>query len=347
MKNVQIICDGKTIERQNFEIYSTSSQTTTSVTLEQFVKDYWIPLSIEDGTKKPKTEQYYRSAAKVIVRYFGKEKLKDITVLKIEEYFRWMRTHGKKGKPYSEKTIRHHFIALKLMFDCAMKYNLIANNPMLNVKAPPVPRKNPEALTRQELKNFYEGMQKEPLDFQCMLQLFIETGVRLGECLGLQWDDIDLNDAVIHIRRNVSYTSKSKLQVGSPKTANSIRTIPIGMRLVDRLMQYREQMQMKFPNTESGKAFLFPNRSSVFQPRYPDSVTKRVKRFGEREGIPKCKPHILRHTCATYMIESGAPTKDVQYILGHSDASTTLNFYVHADIDSMRRATDLFGELNA
>ena len=133
MKNFQIICDGQTIERQNFEIYSTSSQTTTSVTLEQFVKDYWIPLSIEDGTKKPKTEQYYRSAAKVIVRYFGKEKLKDITALKIEEYFRWMRTQGKKGKPYSEKTIRHHFIALKLMFDCAMKYNLIANNPMINV----------------------------------------------------------------------------------------------------------------------------------------------------------------------------------------------------------------------
>ena len=87
------------------------------------------------------------------------------------------------------------------------------------------------------------------------------------------------------------------------------------------------------------ESFVFHSAESTMLPRDPTYITKHMKKFMARIELPDMSPHDLRHTCATMLLQSGADIKSVQDILGHADASTTLNFYVKSDIENMRAST--------
>ena len=103
-------------------------------------------------------------------------------------------------------------------------------------------------------------------------------------------------------------------------------------------------MQRENPNMIIEDAFIFPGEASIFSPRDPAAVTQRVKRFMKSNGLPDMSPHDLRHSCATLLISSGADIKSVQEILGHTNASTTLNFYVGTNLERMKEATRKLGD---
>ena len=197
-----------------------------------------------------------------------------------------------------------------------------------------------KALTQEQAARFFRLLSDCPLDFHCILYLLITTGIRRGECMGLQWGDIDETAGTIRIERNVSYTPESGVIVSTPKTVNSIRTIPIMPSTLHLLQQYQQEVQKQNPGTILKSAFLFPKGEDVFMARDPNSITRRVKRFMKNNGFPDLSPHDLRHSCATLLLSQGADIKSVQEILGHADASTTLNFYVKADLRQMQAATD-------
>lgn len=116
--------------------------------------------------------------------------------------------------------------------------------------------------------------------------------------------------------------------VGTPKTAKSVRVIPLMEGVLTLLLALKREVQRKHPNTVLQDAFIFPSEKNLFQPRNPTGVTHRVKRFMARNDLPDFSPHDLRHSCATLLLGQGADIKSVQEILGHANASTTLNFYV-------------------
>ena len=93
------------------------------------------------------------------------------------------------------------------------------------------------------------------------------------------------------------------------------------------------------------KAFLFHSEKSVLQPHEPTYITKHLKKFMKQIGLPDISPHDLRYTCATVLLQNGADIKSVQDILGHTEASITLNFYVNSDIESMRNSVEKAFEL--
>lgn len=309
-----------------------------------FVNDVWYPFQVCNGNDKQTTMTFYKNMKKLIVEYFDGAVLQEISPMHIQKFLVYLSRDYKtrQGKPLAPKTIRHYFNALGMIFAYAEKQGVIAGNPMLKVDAPKKDKKPVDALTPEQAQQFFSLLSECPLDFRCMMQLLITSGIRRGECIGLKWKDINEQTGTITIARSVVYTPESGIIVSTPKTVDSVRTIPIMQSTLKLLQQLKRQTQARHRNTILKETFVFPSEKDLFTPRDPNAVTRRVKRFMKRNDLPDLSPHDLRHSCATLLLSQGADIKSVQEILGHADASTTLNFYVKADLRQMQAATDKF-----
>lgn len=309
-----------------------------------FIENTWLPLQIRGGDNKPSTIAYYEYVSQNIKEYFAGTILQNISPACIQKYLIYLRNDfkSKAGKPLSAETLHHHYRVLNMMFAYAERLELISKNPMSKVDAPRRERKPVEAMNKEQAAKFFQLLDACPLDFRCMLHLMMTTGVRRGECIGLKWSDLDEKAGTITICRNVTYTPESGTIVSTPKTSNSMRTIPIMPSTLQLMQTLKKQTSSKHPDTHLRGAFIFPSENSLYEPRNPDSVTRRVKRFMKNNDFPDLSPHDLRHSCATLLLSQGADIKSVQEILGHADASTTLNFYVKSDLKQMKSATEKY-----
>ena len=309
-----------------------------------FVNYVWFPLQVCNGNDKQTTMTFYGNMKKLITAYFDGAVLQEISPIKIQRFLVYLRQDykTKRGKPLAAKTIRHYYNVLGMIFSYAEKQGLIATNPMLKVDAPKKDKKPIDALSTEQAKRFFAALNDCPLDFRCMLLLLVTSGIRRGECLGLQWRDINERDCTITIARSVVYTPESGIIISTPKTEDSTRTIPIMPSVLELLQQLKKRARAANKDISLKNAFVFPGKTGLFVPRDPNAVTKRVKRFMKRSGFPDLSPHDLRHSCATLLLSQGADIKSVQEILGHADASTTLNFYVKSDIRQMKAATEKY-----
>lgn len=315
-----------------------------SYTFDGFVNEVWLPLCVRDGTHRPSTVAMYTHILDVIMPHFKGIPLQEITGIKITQYLRWLRNdyRTKYGKPLSDKSVKHHYNILRMIFSYAEKQDVIIKNPMRKVDPPRVEKKGVDALSKEETERFFLALNGCELDFKCVMYLLITTGLRRGEACGLQWDDVDFKNKTISVNRSVTYTPESGIVVAKPKTTTSIRTIPVMNTTMQLLRQLKREQQQEHPYTVLTKAFVFPSLDSPFAARDPNNITRKMRRFIKRAGLPNVSPHDLRHSCATLLLGSGADIKSVQQILGHADASTTLNYYVKSDMAQMRVATEKY-----
>lgn len=322
----------------------TAAAPEVSYTFDSFVNEVWFPLCVRDGSHRPSTVAMYAHILDVILPHFEGIPLQEITGIKITQYLRWLRNdyRTKYGKPLSDKTIKHHYNLLGMIFGYAEKQDIIIKNPMRKVAPPKVEKKSVDALSPEDAERFFIALRECELDFQCLMHLLITTGLRRGEACGLQWSDIDFKNATISVNRSVTYTPESGIVVSKPKTATSIRTIPAMHSTMQLLWQLKREQQRNHPYTVLKLAFVFPSLESPFIARDPNNITRKMRRFIKRAGLPNVSPHDLRHSCATLLLSSGADIKSVQQILGHADASTTLNYYVKSDMAQMRTATEKY-----
>lgn len=312
----------------------------------EFVNDIWFPLHIRGGNCKPTSIAFYKNIVKVITNYFKGCILQEISPIQIQKYLIYLQTDYRtpQGKPFSPKSVRHHYGTLTNIFTYADKQEMIVKNPMSRVDAPKKVKKAVDAMSQEQAKRFFEVLPACDLEFRCMLHLFITTGIRRGECVGIQWKDIDFKDSTLTIARCVTYTPEAGITISTPKTDNSIRTIPLMPSTLNLLREWEKQTRAQNPHLPLKEAFVFPRGEDVFEPRDPNSVTRRVKRFMKKNDFPDLSPHDLRHSCATLLLAEGADIKSVQEILGHADASTTLDYYVKTDLKQMKAATQKFAK---
>lgn len=175
-------------------------------------------------------------------------------------------------------------------------------------------------LTKEQSNRLLE----EAFNSGCFEFYYLEltTGLRLGEILALEWDDLDINKRTLTINKQVQRVN-SVLQTETPKTKNSIRTIAISSDCASALarlkMRQARGTTLMFPSPETGTY------------RDQNAVTRKFKRMLRRAGLPQStRFHDLRHTCATIALEEGVEIKALSSMLGHSDVAFTMNTYVHA-----------------
>ena len=328
-------------EKQLLEEISLEKQklSPSEITLTLFVQNIWMPSQLNGKNYRASTISFHTSLLKIILDYLGDFKMNSISCTDIEAYLDYLRNTYKtqRNRSPSPKTIRHHYSTLNLIFEYAAKTDYISVNPLSKIDTPKLAKHKVDALSKVEVLEFIKEIDKLPQMQKLIYYLLLTTGMRRGECFGLQWGDVDFDNRIIRIERNVTYTTTSGITVGLPKTHAGIREIPITDGVLHLLSDYKSSEHQSTPL--SNDMYLFHSQSSHFKPHDPTYITKHMQRFMKRIGLPNMSPHDLRHTCASLLIQNGADIKSVQDILGHADASTTLNFYVRSDMNSMRNAT--------
>ena len=321
------------------------------ITLAAFINEHWWPDHVMDGTHTPDSVKFYDSMKTDIVRYFGSSiKLSQIDAERVKRYIKYLRTEAisSKGKPYSPATVQHHFGTLRNILSYAARYHYLPVNPCGDLsqrEKPQREKKEVDFLVKEDALKFLHCLEQEPLFWRTFGNLLIYAGLRRGEAIGLQWGDIV--DGKIAIRRNVTMdkNSQDKRHIGQTKTKEG-RTVYISNGLLVLLRQFKRDQERKY-GALLPHAFVFNTPEDPYTPIYPSVPTKWFSRFEDRHDLPKVSPHDLRHTAASLALESGADLKEVQQLMGHKDASTTMEFYAGLSEERKKRTTEKIEELLA
>lgn len=237
---------------------------------------------------------------------------------------------------YAFGTISSIYTILKMAFQMACEDNAIVRNPCNFSLKSIIDDDTPKvmALTREQEESLFKFLKTDVIGQRHldMFTILIGTGMRISEFAALTIKDIDFNNNVIHVNKQI-VRLVGKLAVTPPKTENAIRDIPMTKDVqmsIRRLITKRREIA-KDVMIDGHVGFLSVTRNG--RPRthaeYADAVRKLMTRYNEMNDIKidRCTPHVLRHTFSTKCIAAHMDVKTVQYLMGHSDVSTTLNIY--------------------
>ena len=324
-----------------------SKEDKSKIIFEVFVREKWWKDHVMDGTHTPNSISFYGNTSNNLIAYFGKKKLASIDAEAVKRYIKYLNTEArsKGGKPYSATTIQHHFGTLRNIMEYARRFHYIQFDPCQDLSQREKPHRGKreiDFLEPEDARRYIAKLEEEPVYWKCLLNVLITTGLRRGEAIGLQWGDIDSDKMTVSVKRSVSVdrTSPDKLHIGTPKTEESIRTVPITPRVYTLLMMLKREQEAKYQATLLPSAYIFCRASDPYLPCYPTEPTRYVRKFIKRNHLPNVSPHDLRHTAATLALEGGADLKQVQELLGHKDAATTMDFYAGLTDEAKRRTVE-------
>ena len=162
--------------------------------------------------------------------------------------------------------------------------------------------------------------------------LCMYSGLRVGEICGLKWCDIDFQEGTLSVQRTVQRVNlrgSSKVTIGTPKSKTSVRIVPVPRFVLDEIKRFRSAANL-FMLTDSEK------------PMEPRTMQNRFKAVLKKAGLRDMRFHLLRHTYATVCVELGFDVKTLSELLGHADASLTLNRYVHSSMEQKKKFVERF-----
>jgi integrase len=236
----------------------------------------------------------------------------------------------------SQKSVKDILIVLKMVLNFGVKHKWLEHR-QFDIQFPTEHRRvNIEVLSRAHQKKLMDYVQEHFTFRNLGIYICLSAGMRIGEICALTWEDIDIENGIIRIRRTIqriymidASIRKTELILDTPKTKNSIREIPMTRDLLEMLKPIKKIINNNF--------FVLTNDAKPTEPRTYRSY---YKKFMQALDIPHLKFHGLRHSFATRCIESKCDYKTVSVILGHSNISTTLNLYVHPNLEQKKKCID-------
>ena len=241
----------------------------------------------------------------------------------------------------SQKTIKDILIVLKMILKFGMKNKLLEYQ-QFDIQFP-TERENYsiEVLSKSNQKKIMNYVQEHFTFKNIGLYICLSAGIRIGELCALTWEDIDTDTGIIHIRKTIQRiyiieksNRHTELILDSPKTKNSIRDIPMSRDLLKMLKPIKKVVNSSF--------YVLTNDRKPTEPR---TYRNYYKRLMKELDMPKLKFHGLRHSFATRCIESNCDYKTVSVILGHSNISTTLNLYVHPNMEQKKKCIEQMAKM--
>lgn len=288
----------------------------------------WLEFYQKEHIKARTYSRYQGLIAMHIVPALGERNISELGRREIQEFLTQQKKNGnmRNGEKLSATSTNMMLSVLNLAFEYACDMEYIEENPCVRVRRTKAEAKKIEAFTVEEQRAIETEIAR--LDDRRLhgILLCLYSGLRIGELLGLTWNDVDLDRGVIKITKTV-YREKDEsgtwqLCVDTPKTKASDRVIPLPEYITEMLRQDYETARTPYV-VENQKS----ERMSIRSYQYI------FEKLTERAGVRKLNFHALRHTFATRAIECGMDIKTVADIMGHQNASITLNRYAHCMLD--------------
>ena len=267
----------------------------------------------------------YSYLYKQIIPKLGHIPLNQLNAGTLEKFYAQLKSNGRLvrrdiyGPGLAHSVIRSIHAHCRAALEKAVAEKLIRQNPAIGCKLPP--KKTPEVkiLTPEAMQKLLYQAQIE--GFYEMFMLDLATGLRRGELLALQWQDIDFEKGTLSVSKQIRYV-KRELKIVPPKTNASIRTIILPQPILDMLAEYRKTVN---------SIWLFPSpvkKEDV--PRDPSACRKVLARILKRAECEHVPFHAMRHTFASNAFHYGMDVKTLASTIGHESVETTLNVYAHS-----------------
>ena len=314
----------------------------SNMTLDEWY-DKWINTCKKNCRNN--TKETYAKHYKRIKNALGWRKLNKLNLVVMQDAINELRTDNERKN--SKKILVD-------MLEKAVASDLISKNvaKQITTEITKEEKKPRRVLTVKETEMFLA--EAESTFYYNLFVVALETGMRIGELSGLQWEDIDYKEKVVHVRHSMTYFSKDgkyQFELHPTKTNKGLRDIPLTSKAIVAL---RQQYFIKQTLVNSGKEPLkgFDNLVFVSKNNKPTTqflvseciggILKKIHKNNPDLVFEKITPHCFRHTFATRWLEAGVPIKTVSAMLGHSQLQLTTDLYMHVTQDSLFKGLEQF-----
>ncbi|MEA2640783.1 MAG: hypothetical protein QOF51_2177 [Chloroflexota bacterium] len=292
-------------------------------TLQQFLTR-WLDDTVATSVR-PRTAIRYRELVTLhILPTLGRTQLMKLTPQDLQALYA-----AKLAQGLAPRTVGHIHRVLHRALGQAVRWGLVVRNVCDAVDPPKVPRGEIRALSPEEAKRFLTAAVGDP--FEALYVLALTSGMRQGELLGLKWQDIDLGQGVIQVRRTLGRVKGQGFVESEPKSSAGRRRIVLAPLAVQALRDHWDRQcdqRLERGMLPGADSLVFGN--SLGNPVGPQNMIYRsFRKVLAKAGLPVMRFHDLRHSAATLLLAMGTHPKIVQELLGHSQISLTLDTYSH------------------
>jgi integrase/recombinase XerD len=285
--------------------------------MKELIDTFLNYLSVERGLSN-NTILAYREDLNAYLDFMSDKRIDALSKINREDITNFMM--NQKGRGISVNSVARRLAAIRMFHRFLAREKILRSDPTNLIDSPKLWKKIPDTLTLNEIDSLIaqpDIRDKQGIRDRAILETLYATGMRVSEAVNLKLDNVNLDIGFLRC-------------IGK---GNKERVIPLGKKAITSIKRYLEVSRPRFLKSKASE-FLFISRFGKKISR--QSFWKLIKRYAQEARIKKpIRPHILRHSFATHLLERGADLRSVQEMLGHSNISTT-QIYTHINRDRLK-----------
>ena len=302
--------------------------------------DKWMDEYMMFTLRESTLESYGCLIRNQVKPFIGSKPLSALTTSEMQKFYNKIKKEGRvrehpiHGKALADSMVRGIHMMLHEALDMAVKERLIVKNPTNGTTVPKCNYAEKQVLVDSQLDTFLAAIEAYPewVDF---FYTEVMTGLRKGEICGLKWSDVDFESGKLRVQRAVT-RQKGGIRIGETKTDTGMRVIVLPPSVLDML---------RCRKAEALSEWIFYKLTNPCEPMSPDAAYRKLKIILKNAELPLIRFHDLRHTFATHATDGGVDPKTLSGILGHTNASFTLDTYTHVTTDMQKKASVVVGNM--